>query len=78
MTAGLPAIITAGDDDDQHTGTRILVGDDRQLVWTNAGANVQVTVRRLDGRIEFVLATAQRGFSYEAALAAYALLKEAM
>lgn len=72
-TTGLEPNITP--DDKAKTGTRILVGTDRQLVWVARGTSVQVSVHQLDGRFEFVLATAEHGFSYEAALAAYALLK---
>ena len=56
--------------------TRILVGEDRQMVWATAGTLVQVSVHDLDGKFKFVLATAEHGFSYEAAIAAYDLLKK--
>lgn len=74
MTGLRPTVSTA--DGPVHIGTRILVGDDRQLVWTSQDAQVQVSVHRIDGTFEYVLATAQRGFSYEAALAAYALTRK--
>jgi hypothetical protein len=71
---GLEPTITP--DDKAKVGTRIVVGEDRQLVWASRGTAVQVSVHHMDGAFEFVLATAEHGFSYEAALAAYALLKE--
>lgn len=76
MTAGYGLEPTIKPDEKTKTTTRILVGEDRQLVWATRGTSVQVSVHHLDGRLDFVLATAEHGFSYEAALAAYALLKE--
>jgi hypothetical protein len=72
---GLEPTIDAGDAK-AEIGTRIVVGEDRQLVWATRGTSVQVSVHNMLGHFEFVLATAKHGFSYEAALAAYALLKE--
>jgi hypothetical protein len=72
-TRGLTPTITP---QEGATGTRILVGPERQLVWQTRGTSVQVSAHTLDGAFEFVLATAEKGFSYEAALTAYALLKE--